>query len=61
MVLSVAKDWALATGAVSTEYSTSQQGGGLLGISQIMQQWVTAREAAIGDQLLGLLQCEISV
>ena len=27
MVLSVAKDWALATGAVSTEYSTSQQGG----------------------------------
>ena len=28
MVLSVAKDWALATRAVSTKYSTSQQGGG---------------------------------
>ena len=46
MVLSVAKDWALATGAVSTECSTSQQGG-LLGVSQGRQRWVTAKEAAI--------------
>ena len=38
MVLSVAKDWALATRAVSTECSTSQQG----------VYWALARDAALG-------------
>ena len=61
MVLSVAKVWALATGAVSTECSTSQQGGGAFGYQPGTQHWAAAKEAAMGDQLLGLLQCEISV
>ena len=46
MVLSVAKDWALATRAVSTECSTSQQGGGI-GYQPGTQRWAAAKEATI--------------
>ena len=50
MVLSVAKDWALATRAGSTEYGTVQQGGkgAAMGDQPELQQWETAREAAMG-------------